>query len=213
MFGIYNYYMKDRADVIRTKSNSTGSMRSVCQNTKRAVRKNLIALLILLSLCPVVTWLSPVAVQAGAAGLISVPLRPQLTATAIVPGQVGFCQNFGIHITVINYGNALARNVHIFYRQFPGDFFTLVNVDQMSSFLNSDTVDIALEDLKANEQTDVNFTIYAPFQGKLSADWTRKFLFNFSTSFDGSPETLIGNVTLLAGNGKIIVYKSGFAQQ
>jgi hypothetical protein len=141
------------------------------------------------------------------------PLKAQLTATVIVPTQIGFCQNFNFHVTVINYGNASARNVHLFFQQNPGGFFTLANVDQMSTQVNQYTEDVALGDLKANSQSDINFVMSVPLQTYLNADWLRRFYFNFTSSYDYVPEELLGRIMFLAGHGKIQVRTTGFSQK
>jgi len=141
------------------------------------------------------------------------PVKPQLTATAIVPQQVGFCRNFNFNVTVINYGNAPAKNAHLFFNQFPGGFFTIVSMDHLSSPISEYNEDILLGDLKENEQRDINFVVYVPFQKTLNADWSRRFYFNFTASHDYVAEELMGRIMFLAGNGKIQVQKTGFTQQ
>ena len=138
------------------------------------------------------------------------PLRPQLTATLIMPAQIGFCQNFSFSVTVINCGNAPAGNAHMYFQNFPGDFFALLNVDQASNRMNENTEDIDLGNLSPNHQKTVNFVIYTPFQKKLNAEWSRKLYFNFSASYDNAPEQVLGRILFLAGYGKIQTQRSGF---
>lgn len=140
------------------------------------------------------------------------PLRPQLTATLIMPTVIHFCQNFNFSLTVINYGNAPAGNVHLYFQNFPGDFFTLLDVDHASNRMNKHTEDIDLGNLAPNHQKTVNFVVYTPFQKQLNAEWLRKFYFNFSTSYDYAPEQMLGRIMFLAGYGKIQVQRYGFTQ-
>jgi hypothetical protein len=167
--------------------------------------------------CMVAASVAPAPVRAAnnnTSGIAPIaPVKPQLTATVIVPGQIGFCQNFNFHLTVINYGNASAKNVHLFFQRYPGGFFTLMNVDQMSSQVNQYIEDVALGDMKANSQADINFVMAVPLQTYLNADWMRKFYFNFTATYDYVPEELLGRIMFLAGHGKIGIQTTGFTQK
>jgi hypothetical protein len=166
--------------------------------------------------CAMAAWIVPAPVRAfndNTSGVVPIaPLKPQLTATVIVPGQIGFCNNFNFHVSLINYGNATAKNTHLFFKQFPGGFFSLVNIDQFSSTVSRYTEDIILGDLKANQQKEINFVVYVPLQSNLNAEWLRRFSFNFTTSYDYMPEQLMGSIIFLAGHGKIHVQTTGFIQ-
>lgn len=144
--------------------------------------------------------------------MLPAPGLPKLAADVTIIGQVSYCKNFNLNITIINHGNELADDVHLFFEQFPGGFFSLINIDHAYTPVNRYLVDIALSDLKPNEQKDVNLIIYVPFQKNLNAEWLRKFLFNFSTSYGSLPQEFQGRVTFMAGHGKIMTQKFGFTQ-
>lgn len=141
------------------------------------------------------------------------PMKPQLTATLIMPTHINFCQNFNFSVTVINYGNAPASNAHLYFQNFPGDFFTLLDIDHASCRMNTNIEDIDLGNLAPNHQKTVNFMVYTPFQKQLNAEWLRKFYFNFSSSYDYASEQMLGKIMFLAGYGKIQVHIFGFSQQ
>jgi hypothetical protein len=184
---------------------------------KPSVRQGIVALVLVCVGLTMAAGATPEQVKASndnASGMAArFQVKPQLTATLIMPTQIGFCKNFNFHITVMNYGNAPANNAHLFFKQYPGGFFSLVNIDRASSRINQHIEDIALDNLKANEQRDINFVISVPLQKKLNADWTRKFYFNFTVSYDYVPEEPLGNILFLAGNSKIVVQRSSFTQK
>jgi hypothetical protein len=139
--------------------------------------------------------------------------KPQITATAILPNKIEFCKNFNIHITVINYGNATACNTHVYFNQFPQGFFSLVSLDQPTMTCRNEYEDIFIGNLEANAQKDINISIFVPLQRELYADWSRRYSFWFTASFDHSEIISLGCIRLLAGNGKILVEKTGFSQR
>lgn len=183
------------------------------QRHKTSFKAALAVLLIAIGLA-MTTGLFPASAKASTgSSLLTLPVKPQLTATVITPEQIGYYKNFSFNVTVINYGNAPAQNTHLFFRQFPGGFFTITNINQLSTPVDSYTDDIFLGDIDANEHKTVKFTVSVPLQKYLHANWTRRFSFDFSTSFDYSSETDMGSIIFLAGNGKILVKKTGFTQQ
>lgn len=167
--------------------------------------------------CTAAAWIAPAPVTAyndNTSGIAPIaPVKPQLTATVIYPAQIGFCQNFNFHVTVLNYGNAPARNAHLFFKQFPGGFFSLVDVDQTSSPKGDYVEDVLLGDLQANSQMDINFVMSVPLQRQLNAEWLRRFYFNFTTTYDYVPEETLGKIMFLAGHGKIQMRTIGFSQK
>lgn len=174
-------------------------------------------LMLLAAVCVFINAFIPTAVIASneiPSGTVApAPVKPQLTATVIIAPQIGFCRNFNFHVSVINYGNAPAKDVHLYFRQFPGGFFTLMNIDQTSTPIAKYAEDIALGNINANEQREINFVVSVPLQTKLNADWSRRFYFNFTSSFNHTPEEILGSIMFLANKEKIIVQKSGFTQQ
>ena len=196
------------------KSMKTMRMQALRSGTGRQIILVLAALCIC---CVIAAGIAPGPVSAAEDSTHGVaqiaPLKPQLTGTLIMPTQILFCQNFSFNVTVINYGNAPARNAHLYFQQFPGDFFALLNVDQASASMGNYIQDIDIGSLAPNEQRTVNFVVYTPFQKQLRAEWLRKFYFNFSAAYDYAPEELLGRVLFLAGNGKIQVQRTGFTQK
>jgi hypothetical protein len=182
-----------------------------------AYSKTSMLLLVLFCLSSATVGWTALAVPAEAAQDIPPAAAPVLKGPLIRAdvasiSEFSFGQDLNVEMTVENYGDVTARNVRIFSRQSPAGYFYTVVADQPSVPMNANDQRVGLDDLAPAEWKIIHFSIHSPQSSQIKGEWSHKFYFNFTYSFDTIAETKLAAVTLSTRPGKILVDTSVFAK-
>jgi len=137
---------------------------------------------------------------------------PLIRADVASLSEFSFGQDLNVEMTVENYGDATARNVRIFSRQSPAGYFYTVVANQPAIPLNANDQKVCLDNLAPAEWKIIHFSIHAPQSSQIKGEWSHKFYFNFTYSYDAVAEAKLAAVTLSTRPGKILVQTSVFAR-
>jgi hypothetical protein len=193
----------------------TGSLARVGRRIAGYGRTSML-LLVLFSLSGVMVGWTSLAMPAEAAQDIppAAPVLkgPQIRADVACLSELSFGQDLNVEVTVENYGDVAAKNVNVFSRQSPRGYFYTVVVDQPSIPLNANDQKASLDELAPAEWKVIHFSIHSPQSSQIKGEWSHKFYFNFTYSYDAVAERKLAAIILSTRPGKILVDTSVFAR-
>jgi hypothetical protein len=194
----------------------TGSL-TVAGHRITAYSKTSMLLLVLFCLSSATVGWTALAMPAEAAQDIPPAAAPVLKGPLIRAdvaslSEFGFGQDLNVEMTLENYGDVAARNVQIFSRQSPRGLFYTVVADQPAVPLNATDQKVSLDNLAPAEWKIIHFSIHSPQSSQIKGEWSHKYYFNFTYSYDAVAEAKLAAVTLSTRPGKILVDTSVFAQ-
>lgn len=163
--------------------------------------------------CATIGWASPsesVADNTRAAAPVS--QGPLIRAEIASLSQFNYAQALNVEMTVENYGDAAARDVNIYCRQNPTGYFYLTVPDQPSVAIDITRQKVSLGNMTPGDWKIIHFSIHAPLASQIKGEWSHKFYFEFTYSYDGMDEAKLANVVLSTKPGKILVDKGAIVR-
>lgn len=157
-------------------------------------------------------WTSPSNYVADTPAAAPVSQGPLIRADVASLSQFNYGQALNVEMTVENYGDAAAGNVHIFCRQSPAGYFYTTVADQPSVRLDANGQNVSLDNLATAGWKIIHFSIQSPLASQIKGEWSHKFYFDFTYSYEGFAESKLAAVVLSTRPGKILVDKSVFAR-
>jgi len=149
---------------------------------------------------------------------VTSPVTPPSQAPNIVAGahipkdKVSFNQPFGFQILVFNEGKGRAQNAHLYCRANPGGLLTVKGVDQPTTPLAPNGLNVDLGDLSSGSQRTVTFILQAPTKEAAEGVNGQNFEISFAADYDGGTQSPVGIITFSVDQGMMKLTPGGFAR-